>query len=137
MSTPLVPNEGELDLLTILRAELTPVLRLYKNNYTPVAGSVLADFTQADFSGYPAGGIALTYAAAATNGSGQAAMAADEEVFEHDGGGTANTVYGYYIVNTGTNKVIKAEKFDAAVSMGVLGDKITVNETYLLAGTIT
>jgi hypothetical protein len=134
MSTPVVPNEGENDLLNLIKAG-TFSLRLFRNNHTPAAASVLADFTEANYSGYSA--QTLSYGTPATNGSGQGQMTATIINFDHNGGATSNTIYGYYLVNTGTSKVVKAEKLDSTVSMAFLGDRIAITEKMLCAGTIT
>ena len=57
--------------------------------------------------------------------------------FQHNGGGTSNTIYGYYIVNTDTNKVRKAERFDSPVSMAAAWNSIELTDKQLVAGTIT
>lgn len=134
MSTPVVPNEGELDLLALIKAG-TFSLRLFQNNATIDASTILADLTVATFSGYSSQN--LSYGSITTNGSGQATMTATTIHFDHNGGATGNTIYGYYLVNTSTSKVVKAEKFDTAVAMQFLGDRITITDTMLCAGTIT
>src|SRR5437867_6622616 len=53
----LVPDVGERKFLNVAingvaNEDLT--LKLYKNNYTPVEGSVAGDFTEATFTGYAA-----------------------------------------------------------------------------------
>ena len=52
-----VANTGENKINDLWIAGQTIVLGLYQNDYTPVAGSVYADFTAATFSGYAAQNI--------------------------------------------------------------------------------
>jgi len=128
-----VPNEGEVRLLDMLVGgdSFTDVrLRLYKNNYTPVAGSTFGDFTQADFSGYaeetPAFGSATV-----VNGKGTIVDAA-ARLFIHTGGGTANTVYGYYVVDDLNNEILWAERFPSPILMSVAADQIAITLQFAL-----
>lgn len=134
MSTPVVPDQGELDLLLSLQSA-TWKLRLFTGATTPGNTSVIGDFTEATFSGYPSGGTTLSYGTPATV-SNTGTMTATQIDFTHNGGATANTVTGYYIVNTGTTKLIKAERFDNAITMANNGDKISITDKFLQAGTI-
>lgn len=128
-----IPQEGEKQLLDMLIGGDTFAdvrLRLYKNNYTPVAGSVYSDFTSADFSGYaqetPSFG-----AATLVNGKGTITDSAARD-FEHNGGGTANTIYGYYVVESVANKILWAERFGSPVLLTVAGDKVTITLQFQL-----
>lgn len=59
--TLVVPNQGEqilLDAATGKTAATTLTLRLFSNNYTPVAGTTESNVTQVSGGGYA--GIALT-----------------------------------------------------------------------------
>ena len=137
MSTPVFTNEGEKRILDFLTAGMSRACMLFKNNYTPVAASVFADFTDADFSGYSAGGAALSYAAATTNGGGQSQSLATQVSFSHNGGGTANDIYGYAIYDSVSSKILKAERFDTLINMAASGDVIKITDKFLAAGTIT
>lgn len=98
--------------------------RLYKNNYTPVDGSVLANFTEADFSGYaPA---AQSYILIGEVGG--KALMQDNAVrtFSHNGGPTSNVVYGYYVLGATTGLVAWAERFAAPISMAAIPDTIKI-----------
>lgn len=126
-----LPNEGAIEQLGDLKAlEASYKIRLFKNNFAPVVGSVAADFTVCDFSGYAQ--VALVDGAIAINGAGKAEMTAAAAVFSHNGGATANTVYGWYIIDTVTNKVRWASLFAAPRTMGAAGDSITVSLVFTL-----
>lgn len=86
------------DLDAILEETFT--LFLYKNDYTPVDGSVAGNFTNCDFSGYDTDGIVLTGWSAAAIAGGVAVSTADPVESTHDGGGTNNTIYGYYVLDS-------------------------------------
>lgn len=99
-------------------------LRLYQNNWTPSHADVLSDYMEATFSGYaeafPAfGGATLV---------GDQAVADDSapRVFTHNGGGTQNDVYGYYIVNSVSGKLVSAERFALPFHFEFNGDTLSV-----------
>jgi len=126
-----VTDVGELYLLDRLAsAEMDAfTVHLYKNDYTPVDGSVDTDFTEADFSGY-AGGISLSTHATPSTVAGRATTTWTPKIWTHNGGGTSNLVYGYFVLNSGGD-VIWAERDPSAPrSMAVLGDAINVFLTY-------
>ena len=56
--TLLVPDVGEVLLLSYSLNKIAPgdsvKLKLFKNDYTPVEGSLVGDFTEADTAGYSA-----------------------------------------------------------------------------------
>lgn len=123
----IIHDEGELSLLAILRSG-TPgwAFRLFKNNFTPVATSVLGDFTEADFSGYSI--IDPAWAAAAEVSGKAEADATTTMEFVHNGGGTANNIYGWFLVNTTDNTVVASGTFAGSpLVMDTLGDKITLD----------
>lgn len=72
-------------------------LRLYKNNYTPVIGSVLGSFTVADFPGY-ANQTANDWGAVALNPSDNAESDTGVHTFTCTGApaGGSQDIYGWY-----------------------------------------
>lgn len=130
----LLTNAGEATLLnwaaSILEgapAAKQGFLRLFINDYTPVAGCLVTDFTEAGFKGYPAGGELLdAWTAAAVDGNG-AIIAADQKIFAYDSGeaGTSDEpVYGAYFVDEDDN-VIAAERLPGApITMNADGQEI-------------
>jgi len=121
-----VPDIGELVALASWLAGVAPTLtmRLYKNNYTPVDASILTDFTEANFSGYAAVGITMGSPSEVSNKAKSVATA--PAVYTHNGGGTANTIYGYYIHDTVLNQLMWAERFGSSQIMTNNGDQISV-----------
>lgn len=121
-----VPDAGEIPMLDAVTAALGLKLRLYKNNYTPSQSTVIGDFSgnEANFSGYaaatPAMGASSTISHKATS------VDAATRTFTHNGGGTANTIYGYYVTDAGATIVYWAERLPAPVTMGSNGDTINV-----------
>lgn len=130
----LFPDEGKkLALDILLDTGRSPKLRLFKNNYTPVAGSVIADFTQADFTGYSQIDLSAM-AAAAINGSDQGFKQLLANAFTATAGVASQTIYGWYIVINnvgGSAKVFLAEKFPAAQVVASAGDSVQFDLTVL------
>lgn len=94
---------GLVDMLEETRALLlTCELCLYKNDYTPTDATVIADLTEADFTGYAR--IDLDgWTAAFLNAANIAEMRETLRTFTATGGATANTIYGYFILDAGGN----------------------------------
>lgn len=126
----LVPNAGKAALLTMLVKDTSPEafsLRLYKNDYTPVNGSVAGDFTVADFTGYA--NVTLARASFGT------ATSADPSVITYAqqsftcSGASSNTIYGYYVVGATSGTILWAERFASARTVTVSGDIVKVTPT--------
>jgi hypothetical protein len=123
-----VPDVGEVLLLSYALDKVVPgnvFLRIFKNNYTPVEGSVIGDFTEADAAGY--GEIELEgndWTIATDGGVTTASFAQQTFTFT-----AASTNYGYYVVNNAKNQVLWAERFSDAphtIPGGGGTEKITV-----------
>lgn len=122
------PNVGRIFELDTLIGTIGPnlELRLFKSNTTPTTSSVYADFTEADFSGYaqqpPVFGTPATI-----DGNGNAKSDAPALTYTHNGGATANNVYGYYVVDTTGPELLWAERFASApLSFAALGDNVVI-----------
>jgi len=120
----LIQKRPVLDMLVSGDSFALVVLRLYKNNVTPDEDSVFADFDEANFSGY-AEEVPAFGAASIVGHKGKIVDGAARE-FIHNGGATANTIYGYYVVDDATSKVLWAERFSAPQAVANNGDKITI-----------
>lgn len=113
----LVPDAGERAMLDVtLRAPLVTdivlSLRLYKNDYTPVAASVLADFTEATFMGYFRRDLARADWSTPVTVLGRARSEHGTAALTWTNSGASQTVYGYFIVDPGTAIVWWAERFN-------------------------
>jgi len=115
-----ISSGAEIELLNkILRKDENVILKLYKNNYTPVAGSVAGSFTVADFTGYSNKTLAKTSWPIASNVSPvspctdiEASSSYAEQSWTC--GSSGNTVYGYYVIGATSNVLLWADKFSAA-----------------------
>jgi hypothetical protein len=101
---------------------------LFKNDITPDEDSELADFVEANFSGY---------ASLPTNSWGVPFFDVDRARmnhpilnFVHNGGGVNNDIYGYYIFTTGMELVLAERNPLAPVTVGP-------GVTYAVAATYT
>jgi hypothetical protein len=122
-------------LLRTLDADLTAWVAagykwgLFKNNFTPGDTSVIGDITAADFSGY-SGLQSFSSWNAATWSTPRAVATAGDVVWTHNGGGTSNDIYGYYVVD-GSGNLAWAERNAAApVTMSSAGQTYTVKPQY-------
>lgn len=124
-------NAGELLLLEwMLKSTSTPenlTLKLYKNDYTPVAGSVAADFTEADFTSYTSKSLSRGSWVAPSTVSGKASTSYASQSWSV--GTTGNTLYGYYIVGATSGTAIWAERFPAP-KVVTDGDTVQVVPTF-------
>lgn len=118
-----VPDEGEEDMLDVLFAT-TLVLRLFKNNISPNNASVLADFTEANFTGYAA--ITLTGGSWTTTAGAPSVAAYAQQTFSSSAAQAAQSVYGYYITRTATSRVWAYERFSTTQTIQGATDTISV-----------
>jgi hypothetical protein len=106
-------------------------LKLFKSNTTPAETTVVADLTEADFTGYSA--VTLTGSSwSATNADPSVASYA-EQSFTSSAGSQSQSVYGYYVVNNGGTILLWAERFsDGPYVIVNNGDVIKVTPTISL-----
>lgn len=128
----LYPNEGALFLANTARTALAvAILHLYKDIGAPISPStVLADFTEADYSGYAVQTI-TTWLTSYLDPAGGASIQSGTHQFNYvppGGGPVANIVKGFYLEDA-TGKLIVAGNFDNPITMTALGDAIPVNIT--------
>lgn len=127
-----VQNSSQLFLLQNLR-EVGPtaglwrelVLKLYQNDFTPGLETALAEFTEADFSGYVAIVLSAGWLLPFVDADGIARMMQAQTQFNHDGGATANTIFGYF-VEKDTGELLWAERFVNSVPMAAAVNAISM-----------
>lgn len=125
----LVPDQGEEIILKAFLNITAPqdlVLKLYKNDYTPVDGSDEADFTEADFTGYAH--IDLTAGSWVITLDAPSEAAYPQQTFSASGlTDPTQQVYGYYVIQVTSGKLIWAERFtDGPYPMTDVPDAIKV-----------
>lgn len=105
-----VPEASKVTMLTsILTDDLT--LKLYSNNYTPIAASIAANFTEVSGAGYA--DLPLELASwTITPGSPAVAEYDTPQDFNFTGAtDTPGVIYGYYIIRDSDGLLIYAERF--------------------------
>jgi hypothetical protein len=108
-------------------------LRLYRNDYIPVVGSVLANFSEANFPGY---------AAFTTNGNkwgapvlqaGRATTQFPPVTWTMNAATGGNQIYGYYVTGGGGTGVVWAERDPGApIPMTAVGHTYTIAALFTL-----
>lgn len=111
-----VPDEGELRLLDVmlkvaLDTNEDQILKLFKNDYTPDADSSSDSFTEADFTGYAARTMVRSSWNSAVTTSNKAEASYGTTPQSWTCGATGNTIYGYWVEGSTSNKVLWAERF--------------------------
>jgi hypothetical protein len=121
-------NQGETIALEALINKTAPqslVLKLFKNNVTPAEADTEAGYTEADFTGY--GSVALTPATWTTTAGAPSDVSYPQQIFTSSAGSQNQPVYGYYIVQTTSGKLVAAERFaDGPYTIVNNGDQIKV-----------
>lgn len=106
----LFPNTGEnlvLEMIVNKNAAQDLTLKLFKSNTTPAETDTAATYTEADFSGYVA--ATLTGSSWGSASSGTIAYGSQQS-FTHNGGGTSNSIYGYFVVQATSGTLLYAER---------------------------
>ena len=124
---PRAQSRAILEALVDTGALLDDVLvRLFTNNIEPTPASVLADFTQATFTGYAAS-AAVSWDAVFTDLLGNAVVRGDTETFVATGTPTPETIYGYYLTKSGGGgALVGSQRFTTPVNITLGGDGLTV-----------
>lgn len=101
------------------------VLKLYTNNRTPANADTAASYTEATFTGYA--GAALTGASWTTTPGNPTLIANAQQTFTSSAAQATQQVYGYFIVQASSGKLIGAELFsDGPYPIANNGDNIKV-----------
>lgn len=123
MSNLVVPNLSKVYLTkqAALPAQnfYPATIKLFQNNYIPVAGTVIGDLTEATFSGYAAQALAGGAVSGMLDASGRAVAQWNAVTFTK-AGATGNTIYGYYVID-GSGNLLWAERFDSSIAMNTDG----------------
>lgn len=121
----LVTNQGERIIMEAL-FNLGLTLKLFKNDYTPVDGTTEANMTEATFPGY----APLDFDSAAdwniTPGAPTEASLASQHFEADDDVVPAQTIYGYYFVDTYSGELVWAERFATPRVLILSGDYLNI-----------
>lgn len=122
--------------LTAAIAALTasPTLHLFKNNFTPTNISTIADFTEADYTGYAASTVAAWIAVAWQSQGAAVAYAAGSHTFQPSGTTVGNVIYGYYLASGDmTPHLIGAELLSVPFSLASPLDQLVISPVLSVA----
>lgn len=101
---------------------------LFQNNHVPTDLDVFSDLVVCDFSGYAGEQLLAGFSGAAWS-SPRATTTGSTVIWTHNGGGTSNTVYGYYIVDGAGNLAWLEKRTGVGVVIGSAGQSYTVYPT--------
>lgn len=125
----ILTDEGQDDQLARLIAAEASNLRV--GLYTARTGAgkavTIVSITVATYSGYAAQTPA--WSPIADSAAGRSKQEAVELTYAHSGGGVANTITGWYLFNSSTNKLWFYEDFVTAITLDSSGDNIKVKPT--------
>jgi len=129
-----MPNEGKPILLNAmlnagLAARTNVILRLGRTSVTISDATVLADFTEANFTGYTAVSLSPSNWQTATVTSNQANSTYGTVPVEWTCGATGNTIYNAYVEDPDSGKCLWAQALSSARVL-TNGDKIQVTEIF-------
>lgn len=123
-----LPNQGEqlaLEALVGKTAGQNLILKLYQNNYTPIEASTESNFTVATFTGYT--DQTLTASSWAFTGADPSHVDYPQCTFTSTAGSQNQPIYGYYLVQVSSGKLVWAEKFtDGPYTIVNNGDAIKI-----------
>ena len=131
--TLVLPNQGEqitLEAMVGKTAGQNLVLRLFKSNTTPDESTTEATVTEANFTGYSA--ITLTAASWSYTAGDPGTIAYAQQTFTSSAGSQSQAVYGYYLTQVTSGKLVWVERFtDGPYTIVNNGDtiKVTLNFT--------
>lgn len=130
-----VPRQGQEIVLDLMLA-VGYTLKLYTNDVTAgltdaqIHALTEASFTEATFTGYSAktltGGSWVTTQADPSTGT------YAQQTFTRSLTGTAQIVYGWYLIRTSDSKLVSFERFSGPITVTALNDAIAVTPTITL-----
>lgn len=123
------PDQGENIALEAIVNKTAPqnlVLRLFQSNTTPAESDTEATYTEATFTGYSA--VTLTGSSWGAASGGTIAFA--QQTFTSSAGSQNQNVYGYYLTQVTSGKLVYVERFsDGPYNIVNNGDAIKVTPT--------
>ena len=123
-----LPNQGEqlaLEALVGKTAGQNLKLCLFQNDYTPIESTIETALTEATFTGY--GSITLTAANWTFTGADPSHVDYAQQTFTSTAGSQNQPIYGYYLLQVTSGKLVWAERFtDGPYTIVNNGDAIKV-----------
>jgi len=114
-----IPNVGEVELLNKMLKDEDLTLKLFKNNFTPDASTVIGDFEESDFTNYNSFALLKSgWSIDIVSGKAKAKYGTDPS---WTCGATGNTVYGYWIEGATSVTLLWTERFDSPIVLTLNG----------------
>lgn len=108
-------------------------LGLFQNDIVPDNLTTLALLTPADFDGYTIFSP-VVWGTPYYDLDGVPLVVGGDKTWVATGGTTPNTIYGWYLTNTGGTKLVKASRFAASVGIAAAGQGMTVVPWFRYSG---
>jgi len=102
------------------------LVHLYQNNYNPTPFDVIADYTEATYTGYASQAVASAAWNPVVQADGSAGLIGPGLFFNPTGTAITNVVYGYYVTDSTGATVLWGERFAAPVGMTGPGSGFTM-----------
>jgi len=115
---------GSAAFLEVIRTAVPVNVRLFKSDTEPTIDTIFTDIEEADFPGYPVGGIPIVAWEAPNVISPHAQIVSERVTFSVGLGGLVNVIYGWFLSRTGLDEVIVATRFSDPHLMVNFGDRI-------------
>lgn len=123
----IVPYSALVPALDAILGSLNWQCHLFTEPSSIRAATTLADLTEADFSGYPSGGIACGVFSPATLVKPRAQSVGPLCVFTHNGGPIFNNIRGAYYTDAGATVLYQIDLFAGQpIRLANLGDSLDV-----------
>jgi hypothetical protein len=138
MANPVIPYDGKIGINTVLLGQLmsgglTAFVRLYQNNYVPVAGTLNSDFVECTWPGY-AGQPTPAAVDQGINGLGQDVWQFGPTTFGPATGTPSQVVYGYWVEFVDpvshAKRVWFAQQFDVPFGVTAAGQTVGFTMTW-------
>lgn len=127
-------NQGEKIMAEALVNKVAPQdlkLKLFQNNWTPADGNTESAVTEATFTGYTE--ISLSGANWVCTEGAPSQLTYPEQSFASSSDQTPQTIYGYYLVQATSGKLVCAWRFsDGPYTVSKNGDEIDITPKILV-----
>jgi len=110
-------------------------VKLFTNDFAPSPTTLLADFTEATFTGYAEATIA-TWGDTINTGTARAGSTAQATFTAGAIAGPGETCFGYYVTNAGETLVLFSERFEESVQFVNEFDSLSLDLVFSLPATL-
>jgi hypothetical protein len=123
---PLTVERGAMTVLASIYFSSTDKVKLFKNDLVPTPDTVLADLTEADFTGYAPVTIAGAWNASTDPQERGLVWYSALVPFSASGAAVPNIIYGWYVVNTDGTVLKVVKRLDTPITFDSGGDELVL-----------